>query len=110
MSILYIGSLFCKKIGLWSLRSPRVVTFSCLLLSLLYRGDCGGCVGIPLSVEVIVVGVLAKCLIPLMRGDCVGFVSIPLLREVDCDAPIPRVRGRHCDVYTQVENTLTYIR
>ena len=29
----------------------------------LIRGDCGGCVGIPLSVEVIV-GVLAKCLIP----------------------------------------------
>ena len=29
----------------------------------LVRGDCGGCVRIPLSVEVIV-GVLAKCLIP----------------------------------------------
>ena len=29
----------------------------------LVRGDYGGCVGIPLSVEVIV-GVLAKCLIP----------------------------------------------
>ena len=29
----------------------------------LVRGDCGGCVGISLSVEVIV-GVLAKCLIP----------------------------------------------
>ena len=49
-----------------------------VLISLLYRGDCGGCVdisqvrgdcggvfelvGIPLSVEVIVVGVLALCL------------------------------------------------
>ena len=29
----------------------------------LMRGDCGGYVGIPLSLEVIV-GVLAKCLIP----------------------------------------------
>ena len=29
----------------------------------LVRGDCEGCVGIPLSVEVIV-GVLAKCHIP----------------------------------------------
>ena len=28
------------------------------------------CVGIPLSVEVIMVGVLALNLIPLMRGDC----------------------------------------
>jgi len=27
-----------------------------------------------------------------------------------CDAPIPQVRRRHCDVYTQVRNTLTYIR
>ena len=27
-----------------------------------------------------------------------------------CDAPIRRVRGRHYDVYTQVGNTLTYIR
>jgi len=25
-----------------------------------------------------------------------------------CDAPIPQVRRRHCDVYTQVGNTLTY--
>ena len=41
-------------------------------------------VGIPLSVEVIEVGVLAKCLIPLSVEviDCwsVGFVPIPLLR------------------------------
>jgi len=27
-----------------------------------------------------------------------------------CDAPIRRVRRRHCNVYTQVRNTLTYIR
>ena len=27
-----------------------------------------------------------------------------------CNAPIQRVRGRYCDVYTQVRNTLTYIR
>ena len=27
-----------------------------------------------------------------------------------CGAPIPRVRRHHCDVYTQVRNTLTYIR
>jgi len=27
-----------------------------------------------------------------------------------CDTPIPRVGRRHCDVYTQVGNTLTYIR
>ena len=27
-----------------------------------------------------------------------------------CNVPIPRVRRRYCDVYTQVRNTLTYIR
>ena len=27
-----------------------------------------------------------------------------------CNAPIPWVRGRHCDVHTQVRSTLTYIR
>ena len=27
-----------------------------------------------------------------------------------CDTLIPRVRRRHCDVYTQVKNTLMYIR
>ena len=27
-----------------------------------------------------------------------------------CNAPIPRVRRRYCDVYTQVRNTLAYIR
>ena len=27
-----------------------------------------------------------------------------------CNAPVPRVRGRHCDVHTQVRSTLTYIR
>ena len=32
-----------------------------------------------------------------------------LIRE-DCNAPIRRVRGCYCDVYTQVRNTLTYIR
>jgi len=65
---------------LWSLRSPRVVTFFTLLLSLFGRGDCGdceGCVGIPLSVEVIEVGVLALCLVPLVRADYVGFVPYP---------------------------------
>ena len=68
---------------MWSLRSPRVVTFFTLFLSLLGRGDCGdceGCVGIPLSVEVIEVGVLALCRVPLVRGDCVGFV--PYLSSV----------------------------
>ena len=40
-----------------------VVILFTLLVSLLCRGDCGGCVGIPLSVEVIV-GVLALSLIP----------------------------------------------
>ena len=30
--------------------------------------------------------------------------------EKFCNAPIPRVRRRYCDVYTQVENTLMYIR
>ena len=29
---------------------------------------------------------------------------------IDCNAPITRVRRRYCDVYTQVRNTLTYIR
>ena len=49
------------------------------------RGECGGCVGISLSVEVIVVGVLALSLIPLLRGNCGGvfeFVGIPLSVEV----------------------------
>ena len=27
-----------------------------------------------------------------------------------CNAPIPLIRGRYCNVYTQVRNTLTYIR
>ena len=39
----------------------------------------------PLSVEVIVVGVLALCLIPLVKGDYGGvfeFVGIPLSVEV----------------------------
>jgi len=27
-----------------------------------------------------------------------------------CDGPIPQVRRRHRDVYTQVGTTLTYIR
>ena len=57
-SILSIGSLFCEKISLWSLRSPRVVTFfaycypSCVevIVEVVF-----GFVGIPLSVEVIVV-------------------------------------------------------
>jgi len=30
-------------------------------------------------------------------------------KQVFCDAPIPPVQRRHCDVYTQVGNTLTYI-
>ena len=49
------------------------------------KGECGGCVGIPLNVEVIVVRVLAVSLIPLVRGDCGGvfdFVGIPLSVEV----------------------------
>jgi len=28
---------------------------------------------------------------------------------VDCNALIPRVRERYCDIHTQGENTLTYI-
>ena len=36
-----------------------------------------GFVSIPLSVEVIVVGVLALSLLPLVRGDCVSFVPYP---------------------------------
>ena len=33
----------------------------------------------------------------------VGFI------EEQCNAPIPRIRRRYCDVYTQGENTLTNI-
>ena len=29
---------------------------------------------------------------------------------LNCNALIPRVRRRYCDVYTQVKKTLTYIR
>ena len=36
------------------------------------------CVGIPLSVEVIV-GVLALSLVPLVRGDCCGVVTLSLI-------------------------------
>ena len=34
----------------------------------------------------------------------------PYTFNVDCNAPIPRVRKRYCDVYTQGENILIYIR
>ena len=37
-----------------------------------------GCVGIPLSVEVIV-RVLALRLVPLVRGDCCGVVALSLI-------------------------------
>ena len=58
------------------LRPPSVITFF-VLLSLLCRGDCGGCVAIP-----------------LVKGGCVGFVSIPLVRGDCCLAqcPIPLLR------------------
>ena len=51
-----------------------VITKSCnlsfLWVSLLCRGDCGGCVGIPLSVEVIKV-VVWRCAFPSRcRGGC----------------------------------------
>ena len=48
------------------------------------RGDCyGGCVGIPLSVEV-EVGVLAKCLDPLVRGGC-GCLALCLSLNCEVD-------------------------
>ena len=66
---------FVRKLVCGLLRPPSVVILfalcypSCVeviveivLVSLLCSGDCGGCVGIPLSVEVIEVGVLALCL------------------------------------------------
>ena len=37
-----------------------------------------GCVGIPLSVKVIV-RVLALSLVPLVRGDCCGVVALRLI-------------------------------
>ena len=42
-----LGSFFVRKIGLWLFIPPSVVTFF-YLSSLLCRGECGGCVGIPL--------------------------------------------------------------
>ena len=27
-----------------------------------------------------------------------------------CGAPLPRIRGRHCDVHTQGDGTITYVR
>ena len=33
--------------------------------------------------------------------DLVGYI---------CDAPIQRVRGRHCDVHMQRDATITYVR
>ena len=38
-----------------------------------------GLVGIPLSVEVLIVGVLALSLVPLLRGDCCGVVALSLI-------------------------------
>ena len=67
------------------------------MLSLLCRGDCGGCVGIPLSVEVIVVGVLAKCSIPLVRGDCCFALCLSLYWEVDLCGLVPCLLCRGCD-------------
>ena len=43
-----------------------LVRGDCVIICLV-RGDCGGCISIPLSEEVIV-GVLALSLIPLLRG------------------------------------------
>ena len=48
-----------------------------VLISLLCRGECGGCVGIPLSVEVLVV-LLALSLISRVRGDCY-FLALSLI-------------------------------
>jgi len=51
------------------------------------------------------------------KGDGLGYIRIwdtppekLVFWDGTCDAPIRRVRRRHCDVYTQVRNTLTYIR
>ena len=55
-----------RKIGLWSLRSPSVVTF--FVLSCVHPScvevikEEFGFIGIPLSVKVIMVVVLALCL------------------------------------------------
>ena len=66
-----------RKFGLWFSETTKtckpsiicdipLVRGDCVDIPLV-RGDCGSCVGIPLSVEVIV-GVLALSLIPLVRG------------------------------------------
>ena len=63
---------------MWSLRSPRVVTFPLLWLCAFpskYRGGYAiGFVALPLSVEVIVVG-LALCLVPLSEEVIVVWLS-----------------------------------
>ena len=50
-----------------------------------------GCVGIPLSVEVIVVRVLALSLIPLVRGDCCLASAHPSKYRGDCYCALPLV-------------------
>ena len=55
-----------------------------------------GCVGIPLSVEVIV-RVLALCLIPLVRGDCyLGFVPCPSSERLILCGLVPCLLCRAC--------------
>ena len=40
-----------------------------------------------------------------------GHEDVVLEEDDDiCNAPIPRVQRRYCDIYTSGENTLTYIR
>ena len=73
---------------MWFVESSKCCNPLCFVLSLLCRGDCGEefeLVGIPLSVEVIVVGVLALCVSLLCSGDCgekFKLVGIPLSVEV----------------------------
>jgi len=43
------------------------------------------------------------------RNSIVPSTLHQIMKYIDCNAPIPRVRRRYCDVYTQVKNILTYI-
>ena len=79
MGILVCGVDNIKSCKPSILRDIPLVRGDCIDIPLV-RGNCETCVGIPLSV-VVIVGVLVMCLDPLVRGgcDCFGFVPIPQL-------------------------------
>ena len=80
-----------REIGLWLVRPPRVVNLPCICCYPscveVIEEVVVSCVGISLSVEVIVIVVeFGFVPIPLVRGDC-GCLALSL---------IPLMRGDYC--------------